>query len=212
MNSQQAKEILLLYRSGIPESDDADLAAALDLAKRDPELQCWLEQHLAVQQALRLKFRQIAVPEGLKEQILSERKAYVSAPVRKKAALVVLSVVAALVLIGIGLSLFRPGEDKSFTNFHSRMLRIASRQYPKMDLETSEHSQIRSYLSHHQAQGNYNLPSALQQAVPTGCAILHWQGKPVSMVCFKSGANQYIGDKQLVEGSLKICSVLQARN
>jgi len=45
VNSQQAKAILMLYRPGVSEPDDSELAAALDLAKRDPELQRWLLEH-----------------------------------------------------------------------------------------------------------------------------------------------------------------------
>ena len=189
VNSQQAKEILLLYRPGVPEPDDPELAAALELAKNDPELRRWLELHQTTQQVLRAKFRELPVPEGLKEQILSERKAYVSMPLRRKAALAMLSVFSALLLIGILFAFLRPREDKSFANFRNRMVRTVARQYPKMDLETSDVTQIRSYLSQHQALGNYELPAALQQTVPTGCAILQWQGKPVSMVCFKSAPN-----------------------
>ena len=128
MNSQQAKEILLLYRPGVPEPDDPELAAALELAKNDPELRRWLELHQTTQQVLRAKFRELPVPEGLKEQILSERKAHVSMPLRRKAALAMLSVFSALLLIGILFAFLRPREDKSFANFRSRMIRTAAKR------------------------------------------------------------------------------------
>src|SRR5438045_2813900 len=83
MNSQQAKEILGLYRPGTADQQDADFAAALALAKSDATLQGWFEEHCALQAALQAKFRQIPIPEGLKEQILSERKAHINLPSRR---------------------------------------------------------------------------------------------------------------------------------
>jgi hypothetical protein len=37
------------------------------------------------------------------------------------------------------------------------------------------------------------VPDGLQKTTPTGCAILEWQGKPVSMVCFHSGKTTTVG-------------------
>jgi len=188
VNKEQAKDILMLYRPGLPELDDSELAAALDLAKRDPELQRWLQEHEARQQVIRASFRAIPVPEGLKEQILSERKVHFSLPLHRKAVVALVCVLSALLLLFTLFPFARQSEDKSFANFRSRMVRTASRHYPKMDLETSDPVQIRSYLSQHQAHGTYVLPAPLERVTPTGCALLQWQGKPVSMVCFNSGS------------------------
>ena len=75
VNHDEAKNILLLYRHGTADADDPQIAEALALAKRDPELTRWLVEHCARQFVLREKFRQIAVPAGLKEQIISEQAA-----------------------------------------------------------------------------------------------------------------------------------------
>ncbi len=189
MNSQQAKEILLLYRPGVPEPDEPELAAALDLARQDPELKQWFEEHQAAHQVIRTGFREITVPEGLREQILSERKAHFSAPLRRKAIMALTVMALALILGAVLFDFLRPREDKTFTNFQNRMLRMAARLYPKMDLETDDPRQIRNFLSQHQAHANYILPAALDRTAPTGCALLRWQDKPVSMVCFRSATN-----------------------
>ncbi len=56
MNRDEAKNILLLYRT---EADAADpqIAEALALAKSDAELSRWFVEHRATQNALREKFR-----------------------------------------------------------------------------------------------------------------------------------------------------------
>jgi len=189
VNSQQAKDILLLYRPGVPEPDQPELAAALDLARRDPELKQWLQEHEATQQALRARFRAIPVPEGLREQILSERHAHLAAPKRRKAIMALTVAALALILMAVLFDFVRPHEDKSFANFQSRMIRTAARQYPKMDLEARDPDQIRNYLLQHQAHGDYVIPAALDRTARTGCALLQWQVKPVSMVCFHSSTN-----------------------
>ena len=70
MNSSEAKEVLLLYRPGTADAADPQIAEALELARRDPELGRWFEQHRAFQKAMRAKFRQIEVPAHLKTSLL----------------------------------------------------------------------------------------------------------------------------------------------
>jgi len=189
MNRRQAQEILLLYRPGTADAQDPEFAAALALAKNDPELSNWLQHQSLLQDALRAKFRQIPVPEGLKEQILSERKVHTSLPLKRNLVLSAVCAVCILVLAGLVLPLLRSHEDKSFANFQSRMVKTVARQglYPKMDLETNNLAEIRKFLAQHQGHGDYVLPNGLQKTTTTGCAILPWQGKAVSMVCFNSG-------------------------
>src|SRR5204863_8075047 len=182
----QAQEILLLYRPGTADAQDPEFAAALELAKMDPELGNWLQRQSLVQDAFRAKFRQIAVPEGLKEQILSERKVQTSLPLKRKLVLSAVCAVCILLLAAVVLPLLRSHEDNSFANFQSRMVKTVARQglYPKMDLETNDLAEIRKFLAQHQAPGDYVLPRALQNTTGTGCAILEWQGKVDSMPCF----------------------------
>ena len=188
MNSRQAKEILVLYRPGTADREEPEVAAALALAQSDPELSRWLEDQNVTQAALRAKFKQIPVPEGLKEQILSERKAHTNLPLPRKLAFVAAGIMSLLLVAGIALSLVVRREDKSFANFRSRMVQTFARLYPKMDLVTSDLGKIRQYLAQHQAPGEDALPAPLEKTATTGCAVLQWQGKTVSMICFTSGA------------------------
>jgi hypothetical protein len=56
-----------------------------------------------------------------------------------------------------------------------------------MDLETSDLNRIRKFLADNSAHGDYVLPAGLTNAASTGCAVLQWHGKTVSMICFNSG-------------------------
>ncbi len=188
MNSDQAREILLLYRPGTADRDDPEFAEALALAKHEPGLGRWFEEHCALHEAVRAKFRQLPVPEGLKEQILSERKAHLNLRFQRKAALLATAVATVVLLIGLAVAYLHTGDNKAFAGFRNRMIKTASRNYPKMDLETNDLGQIRQYLAK-EGQGDYVLPKGLEKTAGTGCALVTWQGKKLSMVCFNSGRN-----------------------
>ena len=76
MTPSETRQTLLLYRSGKDAAADPQIAAALELARRDPELGRWFEQHCAEQAALRAKFQQISVPADLKARLLAGNRKF----------------------------------------------------------------------------------------------------------------------------------------
>ena len=191
MNVNEARNILLLYRPGTADAEDPQIAGALALAKREPELARWLEEHCARQEALRAKFRQITVPAGLKEQIISESaaRAMKISRQRRKTIFVAVAATAAVVLLLVVLSsswLPRHPNDDTLAVYRNQMAGVALRGYG-MDLTTNDPEQIRAYLAQKQAPADYVLPAALQKAAVTGCAVEGWQNVKVSMICFRTG-------------------------
>ena len=187
MNSTQAREILTLYRPGTDDPASQEFAQALSLARSDSELKVWFDQHCAAYEAVRGHFRSIVVPEGLKEQILSERKVRTTKAFRRTVSLY--ASVATLFILMAGLAIYysqRP-TPIAYAYFQAKMAGIVERAYPKMDLETSDLGKIREFLKTNQANGDYVMPPGLAKTTSTGCAVLHLQGKTVSMVCFRSG-------------------------
>jgi uncharacterized membrane protein YbaN (DUF454 family) len=186
MNRDEAKTILLLYRPGTADAGDPETAAALALAKKDPELTRWLVEHCARQEALRAGFRKITAPAGLKEQIISEQAAHEKMLFwRPRAVLAVAAVIAALVVL-TPLWFQHRGKDDTYAIWRSRMVGVALRGYV-MDLVTNNPAQIQGYLARNQAPADYVLPAPLAKTAMTGCAIESWQGAKVSMVCFRTG-------------------------
>ena len=191
MNKDEAKQILLLYRPGTADADDPDTAAALALAKADPELSRWLEEHCARQNALREKFRQIPVLAGLKEQIISEEAAKSKAVSRRQKLVGVAAVVTILVALGIMGSTLLPHkeilvEDTTLANYRLQMAYQALSGYG-MNLTTNDAGQIQGYLAKNNAPADYVLPAGLQNVAMTGCAIENWQAAKASMICFNTG-------------------------
>src|SRR5262249_12417943 len=72
MNTREAKQILLLYRGAIDESDP-QFQAALDYAKSDLELGEWLREQTKCYDLVRAKLRATQPPLGLSERIVRKR-------------------------------------------------------------------------------------------------------------------------------------------
>jgi hypothetical protein len=72
MNTRDAKQILLLYRGAIDDSDP-QFRAALDHAKSDPELGEWLREQTKCYDTIRATLRAIEPPLGLSEKIVRGR-------------------------------------------------------------------------------------------------------------------------------------------
>jgi uncharacterized membrane protein YbaN (DUF454 family) len=195
VNREEAKNILLLYRPETADAGDPQIAVALALAKQDPELARWLDEHCARQNALRAKFRQIEIPAGLKEQIISERAAQEKFIFWQRnfapAAVTVMAIIIGFIILAP--FWFHSRADDTFAIYRSRMVNTALRGYA-MDLAANNPAQIRAYLAQNHAPANFILPAALQQVALTGCAIEHWQGAKVSMICFHDGKPNAPGD------------------
>ncbi len=187
MTTSEAKELLLLYRPGTADVDDPAFAEAMRLCERDAELGRWFEQHCDTHNILRGKFRQPRFPEGFKEQILAERPR-IENKSRSFAGLKRTGVsILALAAIALALFILRPEtEDTGLSGFQHRMVGIALRSYG-MDLHSDNSERIRSFLAERKAISDYVLPSGLQTLKPLGCVATTWQGKPVSMICYRSG-------------------------
>ncbi|MGA2280501.1 MAG: hypothetical protein ABSG80_09390 [Verrucomicrobiota bacterium] len=188
MNRDEVKTILLLYRPGTTDAGDPEIAAALALAKQDPELTRWLVEHCARQEALRTGFRQITAPAGLKEQIISEQAAQEKIiSWRQNAILAAAAVVVVVLVVLTPLWFQHRGKEETLAIYRSRMAGIALRGPYLMDLATNNPAAIRAYLAQKQAPSDYVLPAPLEKTAVTGCAIEGWQGAKVSMICFRTG-------------------------
>ena len=133
---------------------------------------------------MREKFQQIPVPAGLKETILSKdrivRPAQWQLPLWLKAAAVL------VLLLGLGAIWFQPRPRDRFSDYRSRMVRAALRQY-RMEIVTNDLTAVRHFLAGRGAPADYVVPDELQKQKVAGGGRLEWRGNPVSMVCFEGG-------------------------
>ncbi|HXE42953.1 MAG TPA: hypothetical protein VN516_08005 [Candidatus Baltobacteraceae bacterium] len=195
MNRDEAKNVLLLYRTDA-DATDPQIAEALALAKNDSELSRWFEEHQVAQNALREKFRQIEIPGGLMQQIISEQKASVKNNARREKIVLMAAVATILISLGILAVFYLPRgsteqagtqpEPATLVQYESGMIYIATAGY-QMDMVTNDLTQIRDYFARSKSPVDYVLPSQLEKTAATGCAVKNWNGAMVSMICFSTG-------------------------
>ncbi len=193
MNSADAKKVLILYRPGLADEQDPEIAEALAVTRTDPELATWFRQHCEFQETMRRSLRQLAPPADLKARILASRKV-VPLPVafwRRPATRWMAAAAVVLLLAGGGALFNRPASYERFALYQSRMVASAVRDY-HMDVHTSDMARLREHLAAGGAPADYLVPEGLRSRKLTGGGVLKWRGHPVSMVCFDRG------DKEMV--------------
>ena len=187
MTVDRAKEILVCYRPGLDDGSDPELQEALQLCAQNAELQTWYEGQKRAQELLKAQFRAIEPPTGLREQILSERKAAEQLPLRRRLAATGVLALAGVIVAVILAFQHRVGPAPyTVETFQNRMAALVIRAYPEMDLETNNLPMIQQYLASKGAPSALRLGAPLADTPTTGCKVLEWREKPVSMVCFKS--------------------------
>ena len=198
MNNEEAKEILALYRPATADRSDPSFAEALERAKgpaagvkgqnkADPELGRWFQEHCASHLSIRARFLEIPAPPGLKHQILSEIRVPAAKVIPFRP--LVLLRAAAIVALCLGLAALFLGShhrEDDFSVWRSRMVRTALQPY-SMELQSQDLQAINTYLAGRKAPADYTLPAGMLKAQMAGCAVLRWQGRPVSMLCIRSG-------------------------
>lgn len=186
MNSTEAKNVLIACRPGTDDLRTPEADAALEVARQDPELRHWWQQQQEFQNRIRAGFRDIPVPEHLRERILARAKT-VKLPVWRHS--VVLSAAAAIVLLlTVAVLWKRSPAEGSFQTFRARMVANVLRQY-RMDLTTGDMTRVRQFLATNNAPADYVLPPPLNRLPVMGAGLLSWQDRRVSMVCLDGGTN-----------------------
>jgi len=183
MNREEAKEILALYRPGIDDPAEPDLAAALELARQDADLARWLDQRSALYNATRQKFKEVPVPDQLLERILINPR---RTPELWRSQLLWAAAAAIALFIGVTTLLHRENREYTFAAFRSKMVRTAMRNYD-MPLMTNNLAVIRTYLTTNNAHGDYVLTPPLAKLPGEGCVIFPWHSRTVSLVCLDGG-------------------------
>ncbi|HUL51058.1 MAG TPA: hypothetical protein VLU94_00595 [Candidatus Nitrosotalea sp.] len=187
MNSEQAKETLLLFRPNSSDSSDPEFAEALGRLKDDAELRRWFEDHCARQAVIRDRLRQIPVPSDLQQTIVEEITRRRTIVFWRRPFVQGLAAAAAILLVAT-ISHFwpRPNRSGTFTALQNQMVRRVQRGYV-MDMWTNNVAEIRQYLASNHAHTNYFVPVSLGKLPAEGCAVFSWHKKPVSLVCYKLG-------------------------
>jgi hypothetical protein len=190
MTRDEAKKILIRYRSDRPDANDPEFSEALRLAASDSELRQWFGMQQEFHSAIRTQLKAIQAPADLKGRILAEKPAAESKIIQfPREMLAIAAAIALLFVITTALWLKTPHDERSFANFRSRMTSFALRTY-KMDILTTDGAAVRKHLSIHGAPSDFSLPPAIASLPIKGGGRLSWQNQPVAMICFELPTHQ----------------------
>ena len=191
MTRSEARTVLQLYRPGIDDSADPEVAEALRLVSKDSELEAWYQEHHRFQTAMRQSVRNVSVPTDLKDKILAQRKIVPLSPFFP-GWLKIAAVVVTLAALSIAWMMFSGARiPDRFADYKSRMVRSALREY-RMDVSTNDLAQVRAHMASHGAPADFSIPKRLGKLQLTGGGVLRWRNHPVSMVCYDRGDKQML--------------------
>lgn len=177
MDNEQAKFILQAYRPGGQDAEDPEVIAALEHARRDPELDRWLEDSIAADRAIAEKLRGCAPPAGLRETILAGGRLARPIPFWRRPSVLA---VAACFAVLFGLTIFKPAQtqaqpvDQFAAEYVSGLTKLS---HPGSSLEDLE-----PFLRGRRVE----CPPGLKKLGTVGCCEGKYQGKRFSIICFKS--------------------------
>jgi hypothetical protein len=178
MDNEEAKFILQAHRPHGQDVDDPRVVAALEHARRDPELSRWLAAETAFDRAMTEKLAECRPPAGLKETILAGGK--LVRPVvfwRRPAVLAIAACFAVLFLV----TLLTPpdkAQAKSLDEFAAEYVATLTRLGHKGE----SLDELRPFLKGREVV----VPVGLAGVPTMGCCEGSYQGKNFSIICFKA--------------------------
>ncbi len=203
MKNHDAKFLLQAYRPGGDDSADTQMTAALEQARRDPELGAWLMREQSFDQQVAAKLRAVTPPAGLRDAILAGGRA--STPERTTqawwrgaqaqwlglAAAVTLAAVTALTFWSVPRT---PGlEALAQTALHEMQ---GSHGEPTI---ADAVGAFGAWLQNPSTRLAAGMPMDLAQVRNSGCRSLKVGGREVFEVCFIRGEHEYhfyVGKRQ----------------
>ncbi len=165
------------------------MAEALEQARRDPELGAWLEQHSAVNAAIRGRLKAIPIPPDLKRDIIIkhlERKKIIPFGTLARA----LAAAAAIVVLGIVFwpSLAPSPNEYTFSRYRDRMARSVQLGNNYMQMHSTNVATILAFCQANGGPADFQVPARLRQLPGEGGSVKKWNDHPFFMLCLDAGA------------------------
>jgi hypothetical protein len=187
MTPSEARRILQAYRPDTGDAELPEVAEAMVLVRRDPELRAWFEEHQRVEESLRRKLRSVAPPDDLRTRLTTPRPI----PLWRYHVALKAAALIALLAIAIFWWLSRPSPPDRFADFRQRMVASVLRSY-HMDVETNDVSEVRGFMARTGSPADFEIPNGLASLELAGGGRLQWRGHPVSLICFDRGDREML--------------------
>jgi hypothetical protein len=211
MDREQARRILITYRLGEAAPHGSELAEALAVADRDPELSAWLEAQLRFDRTVRTRVRSVVPPTHLRAAILSQPPRRIG-PSRWATPLGWALAAALALMSGTTVWLSYRSESggsiaqaasgpATSDSFRKAMATLLTDGVYSLQVQSTSLEELRRFIATRGGSANAPIPSSLEALNSLGCQVFSWNGHQATLICFTSST---LGLVHLVilEGSL----------
>lgn len=192
ITNERAKFLLSAYRHNGADAQDPIFRDALEQATRDPDLASWFANQRSFDALLCEKLNSVQPSASLKPAILSG--IYSVRSKRRFPLGRLLGLAAVLFVSGILLTIMQlqsVPDGHSLSKYERTAFAVLS-QGPKLDFLTSDLSRSQEYLSQRAVPHASALPAAIRELPTVGCRAIDWNGKMISLTCFRLPSGQLL--------------------
>ena len=185
MNVEEAKSLLGRCRLRQGDSQDPEVAEALVLAERTPELKKWFAEQQAFDAQMAEDVQSIAVPGDLRGKLLALDT--VQPRSRFRSLRPALAMAAAVAVLGIIAAIWWRSKPLEFASLRQHILEASWGQQPHLAFKTKDWNEVRAWLEGRNVQAELKVPLALQEYRLHGCTLVQWHGHSVPVLCLSDG-------------------------
>ena len=186
MTRDEAKQLLEAARPNGRDEADPRVAEALRMAAQDPELAQLLERQRSLDATMTAGMNAIPVPADLRQSILAGFK-IVRPHFWQDWRTATAAAAAVVLLLAVGIYIINQTTN-GFASFRKQLVTENWAGDPHLGLESSDLSQIRTWLTNNGAAGDFALPPALAGARLHGARVFEYENHKISLVCLSEGA------------------------
>lgn len=200
MNNEEAQFLLRAYRPGGQDAQAPQFQEALEQAKCDPELARWFAEERALDSRVSAKLKAaVKPPVHLKAMLLAQRKIVRPVPWWRQPAWIATAAAACLaLLVTVSALWLKPRNQTQFARYREAMADFAGSKLDHLDLMSRDVSEVRRWLMHTDAHGDFVLPAGLDGRPSLGCRLFEWKGQKVSLICFEL-ANRHVAHLLVID-------------
>lgn len=185
-------ELQLRLSASRPNGQDADdpwIREALEALPRHPGLAEWHGRQTEFDRAVCRQLEQAPIPTGLRAEVLAAEKLCQAGRARR---VWLPWVAAAALLAAAGVVLWLPPATArtSLAQAEVELVEMFDRMRTEglsLDHVTDQLAEVNIWLADAGAPLPYLMQAGLREARPTGCRVLEWRGRKVTMICFRKG-------------------------
>jgi hypothetical protein len=183
MTTDEAKQLLAVYRPGGSDDEDPRFAEALQKREDDPELALWFAEQRSFDAKFTDALGATPVPSDLRSALLTDTQLLRPSfrkPVAVRLAWAACVVGLAVISISLGVSRLKSGR---FHDFRHELVQNAWGETAHLDYKSSDLTRIRRWLVRQGALDEFTVPAALANASIQGCRLVKSKGHLVPMLC-----------------------------